>query len=349
MNRIFILSEPIQTGKTTLLKHWATMQPNIAGILTPDVDHKRKLYDLNKHVYYDLQLNSTDKGLSIGRFIFDESVFMQAQQILKEAQYGNHEWVVVDEIGRLEMESKKGLEPYVTDLIAYYKNENTSGNLLLVIRDYLLEAAVKHYQLQDAIVLPKHFFDSPNMSYHHNHALTGIVLCGGQSVRMGKDKAFIVYHQKPQYAHVADQLASFCQQVFISCNEQQKNSFNKDYKHIKDSATYSSSGPITGVLSAFENIQQSGLLVIGCDYPHLTLPDILTLVENRNKEHDVVCYHNPESGFDEPLLAIYEKQCAPILQHYHQSGQTSLRHFLSTVRTKRLLPVNNGRITSIDN
>lgn len=349
MNRIFILSEPIQSGKTTLLKNWATLQSNIGGILTPDVNYKRKLYDLKRDEYYNLQLSDIEKGISIGRFVFDESVFIQAQQILKEAQHGNHQWVIVDEIGRLEMENKKGLEPCLTTLIEHYKSEIAHGNLLLVIRDYLLEAAIKHYQLQDAVVLPRQFFNSINIPFHQHNALTGIVLCGGKSVRMGKDKAFLMYHQKPQYAHVADQLAAYCKQVFISCNEQQKAAISTNYQYIQDSATYASSGPIAGVLSAFENAQQSSLLVIGCDYPHLALSDMLALVENRNKEYDVVCYHNAESGFDEPLLAIYEKQCAPLLQEYYNSGQTSLRHFLATVRTKRLQPINNSSITSIDN
>jgi hypothetical protein len=44
----------------------------------------------------------------------------------------------------------------------HYKSEDPKGNLLLVIRDYLLDTAIAQYALQDAIVFDKAFFEESN-------------------------------------------------------------------------------------------------------------------------------------------------------------------------------------------
>lgn len=349
---IYILSQPIQTGKTTLLMNWLQSQPSVKGFLTPDVDGKRKLYDIEQDTYHDLQLNDTDEGIHIGRFVFDGTVFKMGRDIIRLATHEQPEWIVVDEIGRLEMDRKEGLEPEISNVIEHFKTNTTHAKLLLVIRDYLLKDAKKYYGIEDAVVLPREFFltaenteDEPREVLSD---LTGLVLCGGQSVRMGRDKAFIQYHTKEQYAHVADLMNTFCKEVFVSCNNLQESKITQSYQAILDNATFVDGGPMTGVLSAFNELHNSSLLVIGCDYPHFTATDMKALIDARENEIDVVCYHNHESGFDEPLLAIYEKQCAPLLLDFYKTGNTSLQQFLKTVNTKRITSPSLKNILSVD-
>jgi molybdopterin-guanine dinucleotide biosynthesis protein A/nucleoside-triphosphatase THEP1 len=342
IDQIYILSQPIQSGKTTLLSNWVRSKPSVAGILTPDIDGARKLYDISTNTYFDLQLPDTaTDGIRIGRFLFDETVFKRAQDILKQASEQSPEWIVVDEIGRLEMDRKEGLEPEISVLIEYFKTHKLHSKLLLVIRDYLLEEAQKYYGMEEAVVLSKEFFQSQKQ-------LAGLVLCGGQSVRMGRDKAFIKYHSKEQYAFVANQMKPFTKDVFISCNSKQQIKIPQMYSCITDSATYLNAGPMTGVLSAFEQLPDASLLVMGCDYPHFSETDMKALVDAREGGYDVVCYHHPESGFDEPLLAIYENHCASLLLHFYQKGNTSLQQFLKTVKVKRIHPSSLNSIKSID-
>jgi molybdenum cofactor guanylyltransferase len=339
-NNIYILSQPVQTGKTSLLMQWVKERQDVAGILTPDVDGKRKLFNITQQTYSDLQLDEKSEGIQIGRFMFDRQVFEQAQQIIRASVATNPSWLIIDEIGRLEMDRNEGLEPAVSETIRHFRSTLCGTKLLLVIRDYLLNDAVAQYGLQDAVVLDKVFFESQNV-------LSGVVLCGGKSVRMGYDKAFITYHGQPQYAHVAALMKPYCEQVYISCRNEQKPEINEQYHTITDSATFENAGPLTGVLSAFEQLENTSLLVVGCDYPHFTSHDMMALMQARKPGIDVVCYINPESGFEEPLLAIYEKQCAQLLTGYYRSGQTSLRHFLKTVNTCTI-PGTIKNITSID-
>jgi molybdopterin-guanine dinucleotide biosynthesis protein A len=342
---IFILSEPIQTGKTTLLMNWISRQKHVGGILTPDVNGKRKLYDIAAKQYHDLQLDDETEGIKIGRFTFSESVFAHARTLLAQATDKQYEWIVTDEIGRLEMDRKEGLEPAISELIRYYKTHHTTGNLLLVIRDYLLNDALKYYGVEEATILPRTYFQPAAST---QESIKGLVLCGGQSVRMGRDKAFIEYHGKPQCYHVYELLQTVCDDVFISCNSTQKEKIDKQYQSIEDNATFANAGPMTGLLSAFHQHPAASFLVLGCDYPNFTQQDMMALYNAKTGEHDVVCYFNSESNFEEPLLAVYEKSCVPLLLKYYQKGNTSLRHFLKTVNTKYLLPANIASIKSID-
>jgi molybdopterin-guanine dinucleotide biosynthesis protein A/nucleoside-triphosphatase THEP1 len=348
-NQIFILSQPIKTGKTTLLKSWVETQQNVGGILTPDVNNTRMLYNIAQKTFHPLQTQNPENSMSIGRFLFDKNGFVTAQNILSQCLQAQYNWVIVDEVGRLEMDNKSGLEPTLTQVINAYKNHQVKGNLLLVVRDYLLHDAINYYQIPNAKVLTDDFFKTETtQTYTDTNNLTGLVLCGGQSVRMGRDKAFITYHSKPQYAHVADMLQPFCNDVYISCNAQQKNNITQYYKYIEDNATYKNAGPLTGVLSAFKQLPQQGLLVIGCDYPYLNRTDIKALLAARQADVDVVCFKNTDTHFEEPLLAIYEKQCASLLLQFYQNGQQSLRHFIKTVNHKTVTVDDNKRLMSVD-
>jgi molybdopterin-guanine dinucleotide biosynthesis protein A/nucleoside-triphosphatase THEP1 len=342
-NRIFILSQPIQTGKTTLLQNWLADQKSTGGILTPDVDGKRKLYDIANHKYYDLQLDDNAAGIRIGRFVFDEKAFEQARLLLLKS-VNQYDWLVADEVGRLEINENEGLEPAISEVIETYKQPG-NGKLLLVIRDYLLQEAIQYYCLQGAEILPRGFFgDTTDLT-----ALpVGLVLCGGKSTRMGRDKAFIQYHHKPQYAYMADMLNRYCKSVIISCSEVQKPQLMPAYKAIVDSATFDGAGPMTGLLTAFSAFPDESFIVVGCDYPYLTSADLNELISHRSKEFDAVCFRHPDSGMNEPLIAVYENSCREKLMEYYERGKHSLRHFLSSVNTKVLSPTNANHLKSMD-
>lgn len=348
-NQIFILSKPVNSGKTTLLKSWVDAQDNIGGILTPDVNNKRMLYDIAEKTYYTFQTHNNENSIGVGRFLFENSAFDTAQDILLHGLYKQYSWIIVDEVGPLEIREKLGLEPRLTQLIHAYKNHHVEGNLLLVIRDYLLQDAIDYYQIPQAELLDESFFITNSFKHKTTQQnLIGLVLCGGKSKRMGRDKAFITYHSKPQYAHVADLMQPFCDDVYISCNEQQKEEISQYYKCIEDNATLENVGPLTGVLSACRLLPQQSIMVVGCDYPNLTYTELRVLLDARESDIDVVCFKNTNTNFEEPLLAIYEKQCAPLLLKFYKNGGQSLSEFIKTVRSKTITVEDNDKLKSID-
>lgn len=157
---IYILSQPIHSGKTTMLQNWLKGQANAVGILTPDINGIRKVYDIADKTYYDLQADETYTGelISIGKYRFSTAGFEKARDILLRSANSRPQWLIVDEVGKLEIEQHTGLEPALSQIIDLYKVK-PAGKILMVIRDYLLTQAIAHYKLEGAMALDKSFFE----------------------------------------------------------------------------------------------------------------------------------------------------------------------------------------------
>lgn len=178
--------------------------------------------------------------------------------------------------------------------------------------------------------------------------ILGVVLCGGKSVRMKRDKAFITYHTLPQYAYVANQLHNLCQNTVVSCNQSQLEKIADTHLAVTDNAGLMDIGPMRGLLSIFDAYPTFNYLVIGCDYPYLTLHDLEQLVTAKSDMDDVVCFGNNQNSFKEPTLALYDNRCTPLLWDYYYNSKFSLQQFLNTVNTKVILPTNANHIISIN-
>ncbi|HMQ70220.1 MAG TPA: NTP transferase domain-containing protein [Ignavibacteria bacterium] len=143
--------------------------------------------------------------------------------------------------------------------------------------------------------------------------LYGLVLCGGESSRMGIDKSEIFYYGKKQKYFLYDLLEEFCDKVFISCTYAQLIGSESGYENIIDDESFENAGPMTGLLSFYVHHPEKSVLVAACDYPFINGECIEKLIENRDAENfKAVCYLNEESDkyVFEPLLTIYE---APFL------------------------------------
>lgn len=149
---IFIFSRDIRSGKTTELTRWLQGK-RASGILSPDVNGLRALVDLSDGSQYNFEVTeATSATVAVGKFLFREEAFEKGRQILRYALHDNSEWLIIDEVGKLEVERKEGLEPAVSEVINYYKL-HPERKLLLVIRGGLLTKAQAHYALEGAQVI----------------------------------------------------------------------------------------------------------------------------------------------------------------------------------------------------
>jgi molybdopterin-guanine dinucleotide biosynthesis protein A len=176
--------------------------------------------------------------------------------------------------------------------------------------------------------------------------ITGLIMCGGLSSRMGIPKHSLNYHGKPQYLHLQGLLEGLVKETFLSINGGQDPTLFKGSKGFTDAKEYEGYGPIGGVLTAFRKLPGQSLLVLGCDYPFLKRPDLEKLVTAREPGYDAVCYVH--DGIAEPLISIYESPCAELMRKFFKEGNESLRMFLEKVKTKRIVPENSQNIKSVD-
>lgn len=136
--------------------------------------------------------------------------------------------------------------------------------------------------------------------------LFGLVLAGGKSTRMGKDKAAIVYSDKPQYQHAFELLEKVCGRVFISSRADQGGSAFEKYPQIHDRPEYQGKGPLSGILSAMHAYPDVSWLVLACDLPFVTIETLNYLITNRSRKAAATAYKSQIDGLPEPLCAIWE-------------------------------------------
>ncbi|WP_185153364.1 NTP transferase domain-containing protein [Fulvivirga lutimaris] len=167
------------------------------------------------------------------------------------------------------------------------------------------------------------------MTTRKNSDLIGIVLMGGNSQRMGKDKSQISYHRIPQYQYLFQLLSKYCSEVYLSCNAKQQTKIESSFPLIKD--VNDNKGPLEGIKSAF-NIIDKSLLTVPCDMPVINDELILQLINSRNSDLDAVCYSDTD-GHINPLFAIWEESCIEELKKFKGD---SPKQFLKLVRTQVL-------------
>lgn len=220
-------------------------------------------------------------------------------------------------------------------------------NLPGFLSDHLGKSAPNHHfsilQLSDFQNI-KSFFETKMAAAVP--PLSGLVLAGGKSRRMGTDKSVLAYHDRPQRDVVLDHLAGVCGQSFLSCRPDQAGELVFSYDVLPD--TFLGLGPMGAILSALRQQPDSAWLVLACDLPLLDAATIRFLVENRNPSAMATAFRSPESGFPEPLAAIWEPKSYPVLLQFLAQGYSCPRKALINSHTHLVEPPNPDALLNVN-
>jgi molybdenum cofactor guanylyltransferase len=168
--------------------------------------------------------------------------------------------------------------------------------------------------------------------------MNGLILAGGNSSRMGQNKALLSYHGLPQVVYLAQLVAPFCQQVWASCKVGQQSPLQEagyTGAFVLDQPEWGDIGPMNGILSAFAH-ENTDWLVVACDYPLLNATDLAYLLAHKNDAAPAVAFRN-DAGYTEPLVGLYKSRAYPLLLTAHQAQRYSLKHWLEA-QAATLLP-----------
>lgn len=172
----------------------------------------------------------------------------------------------------------------------------------------------------------------------------GVVLAGGNSSRMGENKALINYFHQPQYLHILNMLSSVCQKVYVSSNLFLTEEIEKC--RISDDSTFENAGPMTGLLSVFKNHPET-ILLVGCDYPFISKETLLLLIRKYESCKTTQAYFDEQNQIFIPMLAIYAQNDLHNLIQNPKKFNYSLQKFLQVVSGK-IAPKNIRETLSID-
>jgi molybdenum cofactor guanylyltransferase len=164
--------------------------------------------------------------------------------------------------------------------------------------------------------------------------VAGFVLAGGESSRMGQDKALLVIAGEPLVMRTARMVESAAGETTVVGNPEAYRALGL---HAA-SDDWPSAGPLGGIATALGATKASWNLVVACDLPYLT-PAWLNYViaRARASQADAVMAMNARGA--EPLCAMYHKRCEPALRMELERGTRKLTDALQAILVEMIAPL----------
>jgi molybdopterin-guanine dinucleotide biosynthesis protein A len=176
----------------------------------------------------------------------------------------------------------------------------------------------------------------------------GLVLAGGRSSRMQRDKAAIEFRAgETQLDAAMKLLEGRVARAYVSVRaDQQADPARAKYSRIVDRGDVE--GPIAGISAAFANYPDAAWLVLACDLPFLDAQTLDTLIAARDPELDATAFRSSHDGLPEPLCAIYEPRARAAISAQITAGRNCPRKFLINARTLLLEQPNPRALDNVN-
>ncbi|HMD51059.1 MAG TPA: molybdenum cofactor guanylyltransferase [Bryobacteraceae bacterium] len=145
----------------------------------------------------------------------------------------------------------------------------------------------------------------------------GFVLAGGESRRMGRDKALLLYRGRPLIAHVAGTVEkglgsqAWCGSGPVAIVGHPDRYADLGYRVLAD--IHANCGPLGGIVTALNASAAAWNLVVACDMPNLTVTNLGSLLDRAAASQGRCVAARGPSGEAEPLCAIYHRDCLAVL------------------------------------
>ena len=172
--------------------------------------------------------------------------------------------------------------------------------------------------------------------------ITGIILAGGKSSRMGTDKALFVLNGSTFLDHIISALEPLVDDILIVSNDERHSTYN--LKRVRD--TIADAGPISGLHAGLTNSATENNLVLSCDIPLIETSMLEVLLQNNEDDIDVI--QLAEADRVHPLIALYKKRSAEHLGKALFDGERKLSTALNGLNMKTVL-VSDGQAAALTN
>jgi molybdopterin-guanine dinucleotide biosynthesis protein A len=156
----------------------------------------------------------------------------------------------------------------------------------------------------------------------------GLVLAGGESRRMGRDKGLIPYRGEAHREVLYALLQPVCARVFLSVNAVQPRPEPERFEYLVDRPEYAGNGPIGAVMGFRDAHPDVALLLVSCDLPFFGAEALGALLAARDPARPATAFLNSENDRPEPLVTIYEPRFLDGLPAHFGRGVRSLQRIL---------------------
>lgn len=169
--------------------------------------------------------------------------------------------------------------------------------------------------------------------------MTSIVLAGGKSLRLGREKALEEIGGRSLIERVIERLSLLGNEIIVVTSSSDQLP-DLGVKRVIDS--YPGKGNLVGIYSGLKEVASSNALVVGCDMPFLNI-DLLRYIMELSPGFDVVIPRVNEGV--EPLHAVYSKNCLAPIEVYLREGRLKIFDLLPELKVRY---VDNAEIERFD-
>lgn len=167
---------------------------------------------------------------------------------------------------------------------------------------------------------------------------SAIILAGGQSRRLGREKGLLLFGKQTLVEHVSNRLRHVAGEVIIAtATKKQRKIYSKLLTGCVITTDEESGGPLAGVWSALQIVSGKAVAIVGCDMP-LISEKAMRLLFELCKEHDAAIPQWP-NGYIEPLHAVYNtSSCIKATRKALEAGRKDMRAMVSSLANVRFVP-----------
>ncbi|MBD2090042.1 molybdenum cofactor guanylyltransferase [Microcoleus sp. FACHB-1515] len=172
--------------------------------------------------------------------------------------------------------------------------------------------------------------------------IAAIVLAGGQSSRMGQDKALLDVDGVPLLRRVYEVAAKCAPIVYVVTPWPER------YRSLALGCIWLTEtplphettphGPLVGFAQGLAQVETDWVLLLACDLPRLQADVIQGWMAHLPEDRSIAAVlHHSKKGW-EPLCGFYRRSCLPALEKYIAEGRRSFQGWLTT-QTVLALPL----------
>lgn len=169
--------------------------------------------------------------------------------------------------------------------------------------------------------------------------VTGVILAGGASRRMGSNKSLLDVGGEPMIQRIYRTMEEIFADVIIVTNEPELYRF-LPCRTVHD--LWPGSGTMVGIHAGLAACDATDAFVVGCDMPFLQ-PALIRHLVSLKDDSDVVVPRTPDGL--QPLHALYRRSSLKVIERYLQDGDLSMMHLLGELRTRQVIA---GEMESMD-
>lgn len=163
-----------------------------------------------------------------------------------------------------------------------------------------------------------------------------LLLAGGDSTRMGRDKATLEWHGQPLWTRQIETLRSLQPDTLAVASWNRPEWLPGDIIWLKD--THPDRGPLSGIAAALESTASDHILVLAIDMPCMISKYLHSLRVDCGPAKGIVPI--TPNGW-EPLAAIYPAEARALTRKHLEAGKYGLQNWVSELAQERLIQPRN--------